>query len=353
MYGEDIVDMTKRILFEAKIEERIGSTEKRIGLKPNLAVAKLASSGATTHPEIAEGIIQYLQEKGFYNIAIIEGSWLGDNTDRAYKLCGYSEIAKKYNVELINTQSDTTTSYDCKGVKIHICDSAMAVDYMINLPVLKGHCQTSITCALKNNKGVIPNTEKRRFHTDGLHKPIAHLNVVAKNDFILVDSICGDLNFEEGGNPVQTNRLFATIDPVLCDAYVCKLMGYSISEVPYIELASKLGVGECDVKKANVIELNKPEKPSTVMPSRKAEQLGRIVTENQACSACYASLIHALERVDDMGKYRKVPSLSIGQGFKGKTGKYGIGNCTSCFESSVAGCPPTGEDVVRYLERIC
>lgn len=54
-------------------------------------------------------------------------------------------------------------------------------------------------------KGLIPNTEKRRFHALGLHKPIAHLNMGIHQDFIVVDNICGDLDFEDGGNPVVMN----------------------------------------------------------------------------------------------------------------------------------------------------
>ncbi len=49
-------------------------------------------------------------------------------------------------------------------------------------------------------KGCIPNKEKRRFHTMGLHKPIAYLNKILKQNLIVVDGIIGgDLNFEEGG----------------------------------------------------------------------------------------------------------------------------------------------------------
>ena len=77
----------------------------------------------------------------------------------------------------------------------------------------------------------------------GLHKPIAHLNAGIRQDFIVVDNICGDWDFEDGGNPVVMNRIMAAADPVLCDAYVCHLMGYAASEVPYIELAQALGVG--------------------------------------------------------------------------------------------------------------
>lgn len=36
---------------------------------------------------------------------------------------------------------------------IAVCRRALETDYLINLPVLKGHCQTVMTCALKNCKG--------------------------------------------------------------------------------------------------------------------------------------------------------------------------------------------------------
>ena len=55
--------------------------------------------------------------------------------------------------------------------------------------LLKDHCQAAVTCALKNHKGVIPNSEKRRFYTLGLHKPTAHLNPIARTDFIPGDMV--------------------------------------------------------------------------------------------------------------------------------------------------------------------
>ena len=161
----------------------------------------------------------------------MEGSWVGCGTQAAFRAAGYDRVCRRYNVPFVDLQKDSTTEYDCKGMRIRLCDQAMAADYMVNMPVLKGHCQTVVTCALKNNKGIIPNSEKRRFHSMGLHKPIAHLNVVAPNSFILVDNICGDLDFEEGGNPVQMDRVLGFKDPVLCDAYVCDCMGYTIDDV--------------------------------------------------------------------------------------------------------------------------
>ena len=42
---------------------------------------------------------------------------------------------------------------------MEICEKALDADFLINLPVLKGHCQTVMTCALENCKGC-PSTAK-------------------------------------------------------------------------------------------------------------------------------------------------------------------------------------------------
>ena len=106
---------------------------------------------------------------------MLEGSSVGDKTAEAAELCGYYDLSRNYQVEFLDMQKDSSEIYDCAGLELKICDEAMKLDFLINVPVMKGHCQTKITCALKNMKGLIPNTEKRHFHAMGLHKPIAHL----------------------------------------------------------------------------------------------------------------------------------------------------------------------------------
>ena len=288
--------MLFRSLLEAcKLANMIGDRRKRIGIKPNLVSPSEASYGATTHPEVVEGLLQYLKEHGFSEITIMEGSWIGAKTKEAFKTCGYDTLAKRYGVALVDAQKEKSVTVDCKGMELHLCNCALQVDYMINLPVMKGHCQTRITCALKNMKGLLPNTEKRRFHTMGLHKPIGHLSMGIRQDFILVDSICGDLSFEDGGNPTQMNRLFAAADPVLCDAYVCRLLQYQTEEVPYIELAEKLGAGSSDMDKALVRELNMPEHMIKLPDKERVMKLREMTEDVDSCSACYGYLLPALE----------------------------------------------------------
>jgi uncharacterized protein (DUF362 family) len=292
VHGTNPAAMAREALAAARIEELIPQGAL-IALKPNLVVSKDASSGAVTHPEIVEGAVSYLREKGFSRFVVMEGSWVGDATSRAFGAAGYRTLSERIGVPLVDLQKDSWKRYDAGGgMKIAVCDAAMAAGFMINLPVLKGHCQTTVTCALKNLKGCMSDDEKSRFHQLGLHEPIARLNRVLKPGFILADGICGDLDFEEGGNPVQMNRLVAALDPVLMDAYACRLMGHDIEDVPYIGLAEEYGVGSADLSAAKISELGRRQSAPAIPPARAGQGPGFPVDEKSACSACYAALIH-------------------------------------------------------------
>lgn len=351
IYGDTPKQMVKELLTSLKVEDKIDKNAK-IGIKPNLVLAKPSNSGATTSPELVSGVIEYLQSNGYSNITILEGSWVGDKTSSAFKVCGYEKISKTYNVPLIDLQKDKYKSYDVGDMKINVCNQIMDIDYLINMPVLKGHCQTNITCALKNLKGCIPNTEKRNFHTMGLHKPIAYLNKIIKSNLIIVDGLMGDLNFEEGGNPVQMNRVIAGSDPVLIDSYVAELMGFDINEVPYIEIANQIGVGNSKVDVANINELNKDSLGGKIKFTRKIESLAKHVVEKDACSACYGSLIHALNRMDENGQLNKLhDNIHIGQGYKEQDiNGIGVGICTKGCEKNLIGCPPSAKNILHFLE---
>jgi uncharacterized protein (DUF362 family) len=351
-YGDDIESMALRLAQEAGLASLIGDSGKRIAIKPNLVVPRPASDGATTHPQIAAAIIQYLKKNGFNNIVIMEGSGVGDSTISAFNACGYSALADKYNVKLIDTKNDRTKTCDCRGMKIDICESALAVDFLINLPVMKGHCQTRLTCALKNNKGLIPDREKRRFHSIGLSKPIAHLNTVIKSGFIIVDGICGDLDFELGGNPVFSGRLIACLDPVLCDAWAANQMGYSVEDIPYIGIAEKLGIGSANLKNAKIRELNNSAANlNTAVPAGKIKTLASFIEQDNACSVCYSSLIYALSHTQKNTLAKLKEKIRIGQGYKKKTGNIGIGNCCKDFSLSCPGCPPSGLEILEFLRK--
>ena len=316
--GTEYKKMTKELLTASNLAELIGDRHKMVGIKPNLVSPSDPSEGGTTHPEIVAGILEYLKENGFQNMMILEGSWVGDRTADAFEVCGYRSLCENYDVKFYDTQ--------------------------------KGHCQTKITCALKNMKGLIPNTEKRHFHAMGLHKPIAHLNTGIHQDFIVVDNICGDLDFEDGGNPVVMNRIWTAMDPVLVDACVCKQLHYAVEEVSYVKMAAELGVGCADISKADIQILGEAVEHH-IAERRKVVDVADAVEEVESCSACYGYLIPALDMLKQEGLFEKLhEKICIGQGYRGKNGELGVGHCTRNFRCHVEGCPPTETQIYEYLK---
>lgn len=351
IYGTNYKEMTKALLMTAGLKSLIPEGA-RIGIKPNLMSCIPAEFGATTHPEVVSGIIEYLQENGFQNITVIEGSWVGDKTEESFEICGYNKLASEYGVSLFDTQKDGYHKETAYGRTVNVCDIVRNIDFLINVPVIKGHCQTNITNALKNLKGLIPNFEKRRFHAMGLHKPISILNSVIKQDFIVTDHICGDLDCESGGNPYYSNCIMASVDPVLTDAYACRLLGYELKDVPYIGLSEEAGVGSADLGKMRLRTVGSicPEE-ETLPVSHRIFKLKDMACDVDTCSACYESLMRALSRLSDEGLLDNFThKIMIGQGNRNKTGEYGIGNCTAGFNHSIPGCPPSPEDIYSGIK---
>ncbi len=352
IYGTDYREMTFELLKRAELADLLPEKKDcRIGIKPNLVNNTPPSYGATTHPEVVAGIIEYLQQHGYRNILVLEGSWAGARTADAVKVCGYDTLCQKYGVDFCDTQKEHSFEKNCAGMNLHLCSCVKEIDFLINVPVLKGHCQTRITCALKNMKGLLPNREKRRFHTLGLHDPIAHLNAGVRQDFIVTDHICGDLDFEEGGNPVVCNCVMAARDPVLMDACVCEELHYSVDEVPYVRKAEQLGVGSADISRAKITECSPALKGTDQIPEvHKVLEVQDAVQEVESCSACYAYLMPALVKLREEGLLQKLDEkICIGQGFRGKSGSLGIGRCTDKFLCHLDGCPPLENDIYDFL----
>lgn len=352
--GENPVKMTVDLL-EAIQPMKDRSKDIMIGIKPNLVCASPAEQGATTHPEIVEGIILYLQGLGFKNIVILEGSWIGDNTIDAFKVCGYEALSEKYGVPLFDLKVDTYVTCSHKGIDIDVCSSVFELDYLINVPLIKGHCQTKITCALKNLKGIIPDVEKRRFHTLGLHKPIAYLNAIIRPDLIIADGICPDPYFEEGGRPQRLNRIVAGTDPVLMDSYAARVLGYRTDDIQYIRLAQDEGIGNPINKDTEFVYIypdgHLPDGDSEI--HQKERKYLNVINEADACSACYSNLASALDQLNEQGLTETLAEqICIGQAYRGYPGEIGVGDCTDCFHKHLPGCPPDTDSIIEFLKKI-
>ena len=101
--------------------ERFVKKNQKVLLKPNMLSAKAPERGITTHPLILEALINLLQPLG-------AEIWIGDSPSggikgiqRCWDNTGYSEVAKRSGVKLINFEAGVAALIVCGflGIAFH------------------------------------------------------------------------------------------------------------------------------------------------------------------------------------------------------------------------------------------
>ena len=249
--GEDPVNMTVEAL------EMIGAseafrTDERILVKPNYIDASHPSTGVTTDARVVEGIIKFLEENSLGNIMIGEGSGMA-NTMRAFKVAGIDEVARRWEVDLIDLNDDEYVVAEVPSPlalkTVRIAKTALN-SAIISVPKLKLHRMAGVTLSLKNLMGVV--SPKGQIHRS-LGKKIADLASLVKPRLAVIDGIIGGEGHELAGRPVEMNLVIAGLDPVAVDTVGAAVMEVNPERVEHIILAAKKELGVCNLNKIKVV----------------------------------------------------------------------------------------------------
>ena len=376
---ETIKTMVSNCLQDLGGIEKLVPPGSRILLKPNMVVAKSNSTGATTNPLILDTLIEHLIRTSPWEIIIGESSEVGDDTLQAYKITGVYDIAKKWKVTLLDFKKDHQVYVDVpKGKvlkKVLIAETVTKVDYLINLPILKVHSQTTVTIGMKNLKGCIADQEKSRFHRLNLSQCIADLNTVVIPDLTIVDATLCSLEWELGGMPVRLNTVLAAKNVLAADIVAASMLGYRIDEVKHLLLAAQAHLGPADLEEIKIISPKKLKEAKSDRVNSKEFPFylpGLIVIEKGTCSSCKGALLAAMRRLYKEGSSPGCTIL-MGQRLRDRecefvpTFKYGtvkskkplvsIGQCCSWVVNNypskqIKGCPVKAEAIYRYLRMI-
>ena len=262
IYGDQVEEMVFSLLEKSGVLDRVRSSDVVL-LKPNLVFSRRDWVGVDTDPRVVEAMIKALKENGVHDIVVGDGSGMGQSATKAFEYCGYTKMAQRYGIRLVDLEKDrfveVPVTMDGPFKTLMISKSVHDCDFFVNMPLIKTHYQTMITCAMKNLKGTMPRDMKTRFHSVNLHRAIAQLNSALKPDLILVDGLRGDMRNETGHNTIDLDRIFLATNPVEMDSVVADILGYGPRDVPYIAYAADAGLGCCTWKRS-------PSRPSTTLP---------------------------------------------------------------------------------------
>ncbi|MEM3382114.1 MAG: DUF362 domain-containing protein [Candidatus Bathyarchaeia archaeon] len=221
----------------------------RIFVKVNLISSEFIP-GQCTSPLILDGLLKEITLDSFDVVVGDADLAAAKQCDRASVVWGHKKIAQRYGAIFKNLSKESTTRVKVGGKiidTIDIPESILNADSIISIPVLKTHCLTGMTCALKNLWGLLPRA-RHQYHLM-VDDAIADINYLFKDklSFTLVDgTICMEGNGPRTGKPRMVGCTFGGSDPVAIDAFAANLIGVELPA--HVRLAEERGIGRTEFK---------------------------------------------------------------------------------------------------------
>jgi uncharacterized protein (DUF362 family) len=358
IYGNQVESMVRQLIEKTGATDQLRSDD-RVMIKPNLLVSRQNWVGINTDPRVVEALVKTLKERGIHRITVGDGSGMGYNATKAFDYCGYREMASRYGLNLVDLERD---EFIKKPVRmegpfksLEIARTVLECDYFINVPLMKAHNETLITCSLKNLKGTMSRSMKTAFHGVNLHKAIAQLNSVLIPHLIIVDGLQGDLHSESGHDPVVMDRMILGTNPVEVDSFVADTLGYKPRDIRHIAYSADAGLGTCDLRKVRIQSFNRPSEIKRFSPPVPySKRFPCSISAEGACCTCMGNFIFALERLNEKGLLSERLSFLIGQHPKTPAQKkaftIAVGQCASkqhVADFCIDECPPTASNIYQ------
>ncbi len=220
------------------------SKQDKILIKPNLVSwdfeLPFPPYGVLTTSAVIFALVQILHEAGFNDLTIGEASLgsFGSTTERIFQVLGYEKLREKYGVNLIDFNKDEFEDVDVGGFNFSIARTALEVDKIINIPVLKTHNQCKVSLGIKNLKGCLHRKSKKFCHArdENLEHMFPRIAEVLPMELTIIDGIFA---LEKGpghsGKAFRKDILAASRDILACDVVGAALLGYDAGEVEHIK----------------------------------------------------------------------------------------------------------------------
>jgi uncharacterized protein (DUF362 family) len=236
----------------ADIIDRLGLTSKIVGSRSLLKINAMSDElfpGRNTSPWVLEGALSGLQARfPGTEFVIVDGDVAGSRQfNRACERWGYLAIAKRRDVQVVNLSGlpvvPVPTSNPCCRA-LELPQLVLEADSIINLPVVKTHVLTGISCALKNHWGLLPRL-RYQYHPV-VDEVIAEINRQIRHTVATIadGTICMEGSGPKTGVPRVCNVLLAGRDRVAVDAAVLNFIGMDPALAAHVKKAEEKGVGQ-------------------------------------------------------------------------------------------------------------
>lgn len=244
---------------------RLPGHDTKVLVKPNLLVPALPDRAVTTRAEIVKAVLRVLRDCTPH---VVAGDSPGFGTCRqAAEVAGVAHVCRQLGVRL-GLFNRTATLHNPRGVvcrRFEVASEVVEADLVVNLPKLKTHGLTGLTCAVKNLFGCVPGLGKQRLHlrmqeAEAFSAMLVDLCDAVRPAFNLVDAVVAmEGNGPRHGDPRNAGLIIAGTDPYAVDLVACETLGIDPRSVTTVAAARRRGLGPQSAAEIEIMGLGVEE----------------------------------------------------------------------------------------------
>lgn len=230
--------------------------EQTVVVKPNIAWIANPEGAADTNPILVKRIIEQCFGAGASRVYVFDHTC--DDSNITYNVSGIEKAAREANATVVQANKESyfqevrvPGAHTLKQTKVH--ELILESDVFINVPILKNHGSTRMTCALKNLMGVV--WDRHYYHRTDLNRCIAEFPLYRKPDLTIVDAyniLTDGPRAKSLEHVINKKMQLISKDMVALDVAASKILGEEEGNITYIKIASDLGLGNSNLDGINI-----------------------------------------------------------------------------------------------------
>lgn len=232
----------------------------KVLLKPNFLIPRPSARCVNTHPLIVKAVAQMVLDFGC-TVVIGDSPQLGSAKKVAAR-CGVEDVAKELGIEVVEFDPVEVKFPQGKVFKTMVIGKPLLeADRVINLPKLKTHSLTCLTCAVKNLFGYIPGARKAQWHVktsgvgmDFLAQLFLELNELVKPTLNIVDGIMAMEGRGPGsGDPRHLGLLVLGRSALAVDRVIAEIISAPVNWIPTLKVAKAKEYGYAELNEIEIV----------------------------------------------------------------------------------------------------
>lgn len=247
--GEDPAALVRKALAALGGIERFVKRGETVLVKPNMAWDRSPEQGANTHPAVVAELVRQCRAAGAKRVVVADNPV--HDAERTAERSGIGPAAVAAGGELVLPRATGFAWASLDGAILasgEVLTVLFEADRLINVPVVKHHSLSRMTCGLKNHMGLLGGS-RGRLHQE-IHAAVVDLAAAFRPTLTVIDATrVMRRNGPTGGRLADVeavNAVAASVDPVAADAWAAGLLGLDPREVPCIVQAEGRGLGRLE-----------------------------------------------------------------------------------------------------------